>query len=95
MRSAQAQRQILNIELGDLQQALMHTWRLPELLTRITDDKHVDHPSVRTVLLAIRLARHTSLDWHNPALPDDITDISDLLQLSHAATLKLLHDINS
>ena len=95
LRSAEAQRRILNIELGDLQQALMHTWRLPDLLTRISDDKHADHPSVRTVLLAIRLARHTSLDWHNPALPDDISDIAGLLQLSHCATLTLLHDINS
>lgn len=94
LRSAQAQRRVLHVELADLQQSLMHTWRLPELLTRVSDDKHADHPSVRTVLLAVRVARHSALGWDNPALPDDVTELSELLQLSPMATRNLLHDID-
>lgn len=94
LRSADAQRHWLHVELSDLQQALMKAWRLPELLTRISDDKHAEHPSVRNVLLAIRVARHSSHGWDNPALPDDVTAIGQLLQLSPDATRSLLHDID-
>jgi HD-like signal output (HDOD) protein len=95
MRSVEIQRRTLHIELGDLQQSLMRTWRLPELLTRISDDKHADHPTVRTVLLAVRLARHSMVSWDNPALPDDIAELSELMQLSPASIKTLLHDIDS
>ena len=87
LRSSQAQRDLLNIELQDLQQALMKCWRLPELLIRISDDRHSAQPSVRNVTLAVRLARHTAQGWHNAALPDDIEEIGALLNLSPAAAL--------
>lgn len=93
LRSAVAQQSTLNIELADLQQALMKVWRLPELLIRITDDKHADHPSVKSVLLAIRLARHTALGWENAALPDDVNEIAQLLNLSQAAALSFIREI--
>ncbi|MBL8304735.1 MAG: histidine kinase, partial [Ideonella sp.] len=32
--------------------------------------------------------------WDNPALPDDVNDIGDLLQLSAESTRTLLHDID-
>jgi len=67
LRSSAAQSAVLNIELPDLQQALMKAWRLPELLVRISDDRHAEHPSVRSVTLALRLARHTAHGWGNPA----------------------------
>jgi HD-like signal output (HDOD) protein len=88
-----AQLAILNIELADLQQALMKAWRLPELLIRISDDRHADNASVRSVTLALRLARHSAKGWDNPAIPDDVSDIADLLNLSQAATLQLLRGI--
>jgi HD-like signal output (HDOD) protein len=90
LRSGVAQRAVLNIELADLQQSLMKAWRLPELLIRINDDKHVDNPGVRIVSLAVRLARHSALGWDNPAIPDDIDEIAALLNLSQAATLHLV-----
>ena len=92
LRSGAAQRAVLNIELADLQQSLMKAWRLPELLIRISDDKHAEDACVRTVMLALRLARHTSQGWDNAALPDDIHDIATLLNLSTDATLQLVHD---
>ena len=92
LRSSAAQIAVLGIELADLQQALMKAWRLPELLIRISDDRHADSASVRNVTLALRLARHTALGWDNPAIPDDVDDIANLLNLSQAATLQLVRE---
>jgi HD-like signal output (HDOD) protein len=94
LRSAVAQREVLNIELADLQQTLMRAWRLPELLIRITDDKQSRNVQVRNVLLAIRLARHSARGWDNPALPDDYLDIASLLNLGLEPTIKLLHQLD-
>jgi hypothetical protein len=77
-----------------LRQALMQDWRLPELLVHISDGKHPDHPSVRNVLLAVRLARHTMLGWDNAALPDDIDDIANLLNVSPRIALAFVHKID-
>ena len=93
LRSSVAQRAMLNIELADLQQALMKAWRLPELLIRISDDRHADSASVRSVSLALRLARHTAQGWDNPAIPDDVNDIADLLNLSQAAAMQFVREI--
>jgi HD-like signal output (HDOD) protein len=91
LRSAAVQRSVLNVELGELEQALMRVWRLPELLIHITDDRHATHPQVRTVMLAIRLARHTQHGWDNAALPDDFADIAELLNVApHVAQAKAL-----
>lgn len=93
-RSASVQREVLRIELQDLQFALMRAWRLPELLVHISDERHAHLAPVRNVLLAVRLARHTAHDWCNPALADDVHDIAQLLNLGDAPTLHLLHDID-
>jgi HD-like signal output (HDOD) protein len=95
LRSAVAQREVLGIELGELQQALMKAWRLPALLVQLDDDRHADRSQVRNVLLAVRVARHTANGWDNPALADDIADIGALLQLSPQPTLALLRDIDA
>lgn len=93
LRSATVQREVLNIELADLEQSLMRAWHLPELLAHITDDKRLNDPQVQCVRLAVRLARHTADGWDDPAIPDDVDDISTLLTLSREATLRLLHEL--
>lgn len=95
LRSCAVQQAVLGLDLADLQQALMRAWRLPELLIHITDDRHADTHAVRNVLLAVRLARHTAHGWDNPAIPDDIAELSRLLILSPEATLQLVRDIAS
>ncbi len=94
LRSVTAQKAVLNIDLGDLEQALLKAWHLPELLAHITDDKKVHDPQVRCVTLAVRLARHTSESWENPAVPDDLIEIGELMSLSPAHTLKLVHEVD-
>jgi HD-like signal output (HDOD) protein len=94
LRSAVIQRELLHIELQDLQQALMRAWRLPELLVQISDERQSGSAQVRNVLLAVRLARHTAQGWDNPALPDDVRDIAALLNLGETPTLHLLQEID-
>ena len=90
LRSNLAQRAVLGIELPDLQHALMKAWHLPELLIRLGDQRHAQAPAVRNVMLAIRVARHSANGWDNPALPDDVSDIAQLLQLGIEPTRQLL-----
>jgi HD-like signal output (HDOD) protein len=95
LRSNMVQKEVLNVTLQEMAHSLMLAWRLPELLMRITDDQHAEHPSARSVLLAIRLARHTAKGWENAALPDDIRDIATLLNISESATTALVHELDS
>jgi len=94
LRSNAVQRELLHVELNEIQHALMVIWRLPEILIRITDDRQAENSQVRNVLLAIRLARHTSRGWQNPAIPDDLHEIATLLRLSVAHTRELVTDID-
>lgn len=95
LRSEVAQRELLNIRLVDLQHELMLQWRLPSLLVRITNhgDNH-DCAQVRNVLLAIQVARHSAQGWDNPAIPDDVREIADLLHLGFEPTLRMLREID-
>jgi hypothetical protein len=87
---------VLGIELTDLQQALMQAWHLPRLLAHFSDDKtRQPDASELCVLYATRIARHVTHGWDNAGLPDDVRDLSSLLNLSEPATLRLLHDILS
>jgi HD-like signal output (HDOD) protein len=97
-RSAQLQREILNVRLCDLQHSLMQVWQMPTLLIQLTDPS-VEHaliaPQRETVHLAVRLARHSAVDWLDPAVPDDVRDIAEFLTLSVSATQRLLHRIDA
>jgi HD-like signal output (HDOD) protein len=95
LRSSAEQRKRLNVELIDLQHALMLEWRLPDLMVRITNDKHAKQPNVQCVMLGVRLARHTSAGWDNPAIPDDVSDVAHLLNLSSDSTLSLLRGLDA
>lgn len=99
LRSHQVQSDVLNVTLVDLAQSLMHAWQLPDLLIRCTDDRHAEHPTVRTVMLAVRVARHTQYGWDavnaHAALPDDIADIAQLLTLSKEAAARKIHDLDT
>jgi HD-like signal output (HDOD) protein len=82
MRSADAQKQTLGFTFLDIQRELCRVWHLPELLRTLIDDDNGDQPRVKNVTLAVRLARHSSHGWDDPALPDDYTDIGELLNIT-------------
>jgi HD-like signal output (HDOD) protein len=91
LRSRNAQRAVLQIVLNDLQLELVRTWRLPDLLVEMMDDKHARRPRVRNVVLAVNLARHAAHGWDDAALPDDFRDIADLLHTSAEAVRAMVH----
>lgn len=96
LRSATVQREVLHVELDELEHALMKKWRLPSLLVQISDG-HALHATgqMRNVQLALRLARHSAMGWDNAALPDDLHDIAGLLNISLDATDRLVRDIDA
>jgi HD-like signal output (HDOD) protein len=95
LRSSVAQRRVLHIELAELQRALIAAWQLPALLAETGHEASAGSSGVRTVALSARLARHTSNGWDNAAVPDDLTEIAELLNLSLAATQQLVTGIDA
>lgn len=91
LRSATAQQQVLGFPLFDLQRALCLAWQLPELLNTLMDDANAFQPRVRNVILAVNLARHSSSDWSDAALPDDLSAIEKLLHITREALLSRLN----
>lgn len=95
LRSADAQQAVLNIRLAELQHALLRRWRLPPLLLNMTDDQRQQQSlQARSVVLALRLARHTAQGWDNAALPDDLHDIAALLNLGLEPAMRLVREID-
>jgi HD-like signal output (HDOD) protein len=96
LRSSAVQRELLNIEVDELEHALMLKWRLPSLLVQITDE-HASPVTaqMRNVQLAMRVARHSAGGWDNAALPDDVSEVAVLLNLSIDAASRLLREIDT
>lgn len=88
LRSVAVQRDVLGIELRELQSALCRAWHLPELLQTLIANTNDEHPRVRNVLLAVDLARHSANGWNDAALPDDYRAIGELLGLSVDAVMQ-------
>lgn len=70
--------------------ALCGVWHLPELLKELIDDDNAGQLRVKNVTLAVRLARHSAKGWNDPALPDDLQEIADLVHLSREALAQRL-----
>jgi HD-like signal output (HDOD) protein len=84
LRSRAAQRDVLGVEIHDVQLALAKRWHLPELLVTMMDDDNASHPRVCNVAFAVSLARHSARGWTDPALPDDYQNIARLLNTTPA-----------
>jgi len=90
LRSGAVQQAVLGFPLAELQLALCHAWRLPELLLTMMDDGNAHLPRVRNVKLAVDLARHTADGWGDPAIADDLDAVQDLLHINREALLHRL-----
>jgi len=95
LRSNVAQRTVLGIELDEIEQALVAAWRLPSLLAETAQEPQAGHTGARAVALGSRLARHTAAGWDNAAIPDDVAEVAAFLNLSPAAALALLMEIDA
>ena len=90
LRSTVAQHEVLGFPLVELQKALCSAWHLPELLSTLMDDSNAHLPRVQNVTLAVNLARHSTDDWTNAALPDDFAAIEKLMHLDRQTLLSRL-----
>lgn len=82
LRSKVAQEKILGFKIADLQKALVETFHLPPLLSKLMDDENSNDHHSTNVRLAINLARHSANGWDDAALPDDYQEIADFLRMS-------------
>lgn len=90
LRSHVAQEEVLGFPLVELQRALCSAWHLPELLNTLMDDSNAHLPRVQNVTLAVNLARHSTDDWTNAALPDDFAAIERLMHIDRQTLLSRL-----
>lgn len=90
LRSRHAQEQVLGFALIELQKELAVQWCLPELLLRFMNDSETKQPRVRSVELAVNLARHSANGWDDTALQDDYKDISELLRIPVAQVMIMI-----
>ncbi|MCB1914741.1 MAG: HDOD domain-containing protein [Rhodocyclaceae bacterium] len=90
LRSTLAQEAVFGCSAVEIQQRLIFTWRLPELLLNLIDESHGDNPRVRNIMLAGALARHSERGWDDPALPDDFDAVCRLLHIGIEPLLKRL-----
>lgn len=81
LRSAQAQKQVFGFSFHDLQLELVKVCSLPPLLEQLMDEHEVNNPRVKSVILAVNVARHSANSWEDAALPDDYKDIATLLRV--------------
>ena len=85
----------VRVRLIDVQHALLYRWRLPTRLIAVLDGHKTENQlQVRTVELAVRMARHTAQGWKDAAIPDDLIEIGRLLQLSPENVRRLIIDID-
>lgn len=89
-RSADVQEEVYGVHLEDLKRNLVRRWQLPQLLADLMDRDNAEQARVLNVTLAIDLARHSAHGWSDPALPDDMRAIENLLHISHNALLAKL-----
>ncbi len=90
-RTADIQTELFGFTFNDLKLALNRAWQAPAYLMELMDDERPEaHPSHRTVRLAAALARHSQRGWDDPAIPDDLRGISDLLKIPVSAVARRL-----
>lgn len=90
LRSSSAQQHVLGFKLLDLQKELVKAFQLPPLLSKLMQDGVGKEQRVRNVTLAVNLARHSSNGWDNAALPDDYSDIADLLRMDLDRVMRIV-----
>jgi HD-like signal output (HDOD) protein len=90
LRSRAVQEQVLGFALSDLQKELIKEWSLPQLLLTLMDDDNARQTQVRNVILAVNLARHSANGWNDAALPDDYTELGELLRIPPTDAMALV-----
>jgi len=93
LRSVDVQREMLGTDLAHLEQELMASWGLPTFLRHMTDATHNREAGPQSVMLAVRIARHSQDGWDNAALPDDWTELGLLLNMPPHGAQALVYEV--
>ena len=94
LTSSAAQRQVLNIDLMDLQANLVSSWKLPVLLTEVNVGARINSQiGARTISLANRLVRDIANGRKTGSAAEDLEEIAHLLGLSADATILFIEQI--
>ena len=94
LRSAEVQRAVLGVELAALELALMEAWGLSPFLRELATPGDAPRAGPRSVMLAVRIARHSHAGWNNPALPDDYFELGQLLNMPVHAACALVREVD-
>lgn len=89
-RSADVQTAIFGFSLHTLQMALVKAFDLPPLLLKLMDDDYAEDNRVKSVVLAVNVARHSANGWDDAALPDDYDAIARLVRMDAERVKRLL-----
>lgn len=81
LRSKAVQEEVLGFTLQDLQKEIVESFQFPPLLGALMQETSSGEQRVRNVTLAVNLARHSAHGWDDAALPDDYSDIAELLRM--------------
>jgi HD-like signal output (HDOD) protein len=90
LRTRAVQEEVFGAPPQEIMRELIGLWGLPELLLSLLDPANAETANVRNVNLAVDLARHTATGWQNPALPDELLAISELVHLDRGNLLERL-----
>lgn len=81
LRSVVVQTEEYGVPLYQIKLALAERWHLPQLIVTLMNPENAESPRVRTVKLAVDLARHSANGWTDAALPDDYRGVCELLHI--------------
>lgn len=90
LRSKSVQESVLGFTLQDLQKDIVESFQFPLLLGKLMQEDASGEPRVRNVTLAVNLARHSAHGWDDAALPDDYTDIAELLRMDVDRVMRMV-----
>lgn len=90
LRSKAVQQEVLGFTLQELQKEIVDSFNFPPLLAKLMQEEASGEQRVRNVTLAVNLARHSAHGWDDAALPDDYTDIAELLRMDVDKVMRIV-----
>ncbi len=86
-----AQREVLGGSLHELTLALAPAWHVPEFLAGLIDRNNSANPRALTANLAVLLAHHSQVGWHNTLLLVDYEAMATLMHMTFDEVASEIH----
>lgn len=88
---AEAGKEVLGFELGELQLALAEAWNWPEMMQTAMRAEATSNTRMQGVVLANALARRVETGWYDAQLPASYEAIAGMLRLPLNDTVSIIH----